>query len=77
MSELKKGEYLVLFESRGLLYVEYNDNVFKFQNPFDYTPKSVDLVRVDNELYIKGFEPKPKKQEDKAPKKESRKKKDK
>lgn len=58
MTELKKGEYPVLFESKGLLYVEYNDNVFKFVNPLDEVPSSVELVRVENELYIKGCEPK-------------------
>lgn len=58
MTELKKGEYPVLFESKGLLYVEYNDNVFKFVNPFDEVPRGVELVRVENELYIKGCEPK-------------------
>lgn len=80
MLELRKDEYKVLFESKGMLYVEYGDNVFKFTNPFDDVPKKVQLVRVDNELYIKGFEPKiePKievKEEVKAPKKETRKKK--
>ena len=80
MLELRKDEYKVLFESKGMLYVEYGDNVFKFTNPFDEVPQKVQLVRVENELYIKGFEPKvePKievKEEVKAPKKETKKKK--
>ena len=58
MQELKKGEYRVLFESHGMLYVEYGENVFKMKNPYDYTPEKVALVKVDNELYISGFEPK-------------------
>ena len=82
MLELRKDEYKVAFESKGMLYVEYGDNVFKFKNPFDDVPQKVQLVRVDNELYIKGFEPKvevqPKeeaKTEEKVPKKELKKKK--
>ena len=75
MHVLKKGEYLVLFESHGLLYVEYGDNVFRFDNPFDHVPESVELVKVDNELYIKGFEPKVEAVEEK--KKPRKKKKDK
>lgn len=58
MSRLMKDEYKVLFESKGMLYVEYNDNVFKFSNPFDDVPEKVQLIKVDNELYIKGFESK-------------------
>ena len=50
--------YVVRFESKGKLYVEYNDRVIKMANPFDYTPDAVELVQVENELYIKGFEPK-------------------
>lgn len=50
--------YVVRFESKGKLYVEYNDRVIKIANPFDYTPDAVELVQVENELYIKGFEPK-------------------
>ena len=57
MLKLMKDEYRVLFESKGMLYVEYNDNVFKFNNPFNEVPDKVQLVRVDNELFIKGFEP--------------------
>lgn len=74
MFELKKDEYKVAFESKGMLYVEYGDNVFKFKNPFDDVPQKVQLVRVDNELYIKGFEPikEEVKTEEKVPKKESR-----
>lgn len=72
MHGLKQNEYIVLFESKGLLYVEYNDTVLKFQNPFEDVPNSVSLVKVDNELYIKGFEPKSKAE---SSKKESKKKK--
>lgn len=50
--------YIVRFESKGKLYVEYNDRVIKIANPFDYVPEAIELVRVENELYIKGFEPK-------------------
>lgn len=82
MFELRKDEYKVAFESKGMLYVEYGDNILKFKNPFDDVPQKVQLVRVDNELYIKGFEPKvevqPKeevKTEEKVLKKEPRKRK--
>ena len=77
MAELKQGEYPVLFESKGLLYVEYNDNVFKFANPFDEVPKSVELVRVENELYIKGYEPKVEPKVEKKEEVKGKKKKDK
>ena len=77
MAELKKGEYPVLFESKGLLYVEYNDNVFKFVNPFDEVPSSVELVKVGNELYIKGCEPKVEPKVEKKEKVKGKKKKDK
>lgn len=77
MTELKQGEYPVLFESKGLLYVEYNDNVFKFANPFDEVPKSVELVRVENELYIKGYEPKVEPKVEKKEEVKGKKKKDK
>ena len=85
MVELNKDEYKVLFESKGALYVEYGDSVFKFKNPFEDVPKKVQLIKVDNELFIKGFEPKPiveervfksePKLEEKTPKKDLRKKK--
>jgi len=77
MAELKKGEYPVLFESKGLLYVEYNDNVFKFVNPFDEVPDGVELVKVGNELYIKGCEPKVEPKVEKKEKVKGKKKKDK
>ena len=77
MAELKKGEYPVLFESKGLLYVEYNNNVFKFVNPFDEVPSGVELVRVKNELYIKGCEPKVESKVEKKKEVKGKKKKDK
>lgn len=49
----------VRFEKDGNLYVEYKNTVLIFKNPFDYVPDGVELVRVENELYIKGCEPKP------------------
>lgn len=55
--------YSVRFESKGKLYVEYNGRVIKIANPFDYVPEAVELVQVENELYVKGFEPKIKKEE--------------
>lgn len=77
MAELKKGKYPVLFESKGWLYVEYNDNVFKFANPFDEVPDGVELVKVGNELYIKGCEPKVELKVEKKEKVKGKKKKDK
>lgn len=57
---LKQGEYLVRFEKNGELYIEIDNYVVVKKNPFDYVPTKVELVRVDNEMYIKGFEPKQK-----------------
>ena len=51
----------VLFEKRGKLYIETNDEigqVVALDNPFDTVPKAVCLVLTDNNYYIKGYEPK-------------------
>ena len=51
----------VLFEKRGKLYIETNDEigqVVALDNPFDNVPKAVCLVLADNNYYIKGYEPK-------------------
>ena len=64
--KLKQGEYKVRFEKDGDLYIEIEDYVIQKKNPFDYIPETVEMVRVDNEMYFKGFEPKAKEE----PKKE-------
>ena len=61
---LKPNEHRVRFESKGKLYVEYNDSVYTVENPFDYTPQGVEACMVDGRLYIKGYEPQPKVIED-------------
>lgn len=57
---MKNGKYKVLFEKRGYLIVEIdNDNVATVKNTLSEVPKYVELTKVDSSYYIKGFEPKP------------------
>ena len=63
--EIEKGRNdmnnKVIFEKKGSLYIELNDEigqVVAIKNPYDKIPDYVDLVFVDNTPYIKGFEPK-------------------
>ena len=66
---MKPNENKVRFESKGMLYVEYGDNVIKVPNPFgDDIPAGVELVEVNNEYYVKGYEPKVEKKEKPAKK---------
>ena len=67
--ELKQGEYIVRIEKNGDLYIEVEDYVIVKKNPFDDIPEKVELVKVDNEMYIKGFEPKKEKEVKEEPKK--------
>lgn len=48
----------VRFEKRNQLYVEYKNMVVTVQNPYDYVPEFVYLVKIKEDFYIKGFEPK-------------------
>lgn len=66
--ELKENEYRVRFEKDGDLYIEIEDYVIQKKNPFDYIPEKVEMVRIDNEMYFKGFEPK----EEKKPTKKNK-----
>ena len=59
VSRLMANEYRVEFESKGKLYININGQMKRIPNPFDHTPKAVELVEVDREWYIKGYEPKP------------------
>ena len=63
--ELKENEYKVRFEKDGDLYIEIEDYVIQKKNPFDYIPEKVEMVRIDNEMYFKGFEPKEEKKTEK------------
>lgn len=74
---LGANEYAVQFERNGKLYIERNGGMIKIANPFDHIPDTIELVQIENELYIKGFEPKkaePKKAEPKKSKKSDKKK---
>ena len=60
---MKQGKYKVLYENRGKLYIELDSETsIVVPNPFDKDdiPKGVDLVKVDNEYFVDGFEPKKK-----------------
>lgn len=65
MKELGVDEYKVAFEKRGKLYIEFGDYIVKLDNPYDYVPKTVEMVTIDGEKYIKDFAPKPNKVEQK------------
>ena len=57
---MEQGKYKVLYEKRGMLYVEldYNTSVI-VQNPYDSEiPQSVDLINIKDTYYVKGYEPK-------------------
>lgn len=59
---MKEGKYKVVRVRRGNLYVQITiDDIRIIPNPFDYEPKGVDVVKVGDDYYIKGYEPKPKK----------------
>lgn len=59
---MKQGKYKVLYENRGKLYIELDSETsIVVPNPFeDDIPKGVDLVKVDSEYFVEGFEPKKK-----------------
>ena len=61
-SYMKQGKYKVLYENRGKLYIELDSETsIVVPNPFkEDIPKGVDLVKVDNEYFVEGFEPKKK-----------------
>ena len=57
---MTQGNYRVLYEKRGRLYVELDHNTsITVLNPFGSdVPKGVDLVNIKDTYYIKGYEPK-------------------
>lgn len=56
---MKQGKYKVLYENRGKLYIELNSETsIVIPNPFNEDiPLGVDLVKIDNEYFVDGFEP--------------------
>lgn len=56
--KVKKGFSRVRFEKHGKLYVEVENTVVTFDNPYDEVPKEVEIIKVNNTYYIKGTEPK-------------------
>ena len=59
---MKQGKYKVLYENRGKLYIELDSETsIVVPNPFkDDIPLGVDLVKVNDEYFVDGFEPKKK-----------------
>ena len=59
---MKQGKYKVLYENRGKLYIELDSETsIVVPNPFkEDIPKGVDLVKVNDEYFVEGFEPKKK-----------------
>ena len=69
---MKQGKYKVLYEKRGMLYIELNqDTSIAIPNPFNNVPSGVDVVKIKDKYYIKGYEPKVEKKEYTKAKKES------
>lgn len=60
VDKMPNGKYQVKFNDKGFLYVDIKDinQTRKVKNPYDYVPKFVDIVEVNGEYYIKGYEPK-------------------
>lgn len=58
VSTLMGNEHRVEFESKGKLYININGQMKRIPNPFDHSPKVVELVEVGGEWYVKGYEPK-------------------
>ena len=59
---MKQGKYKVLYENRGKLYIELDSETsIVVPNPFkEDIPKGVNLVKVNDEYFVEGFEPKKK-----------------
>lgn len=58
-SYMAQGKYKVLYEKRGMLYIELDhDTSIRVSNPFNIIPSGVDLIKIKDEYYIKGYEPK-------------------
>lgn len=59
---MKQGEHKVLYEKRGRLYIELDmETSVVIANPFEgEIPIGVDLIKIKDEYFIKGFEPKTK-----------------
>ena len=55
--KLQPNENKVRFESKGKLYVEYDNGVIKVDNPFDNVPYGVEIIMVEGKPYVKGYEP--------------------
>lgn len=61
---MKNGKNVVRFVKSGQLYVELYDKdgnvemVVTIPNPYDYEPKEVEVVKVKDDYFVKGFEPK-------------------
>lgn len=71
-SYMAQGKYKVLYEKRGMLYIELDhDTSIRIPNPFNNVPSGVDVVKIKDEYYIKGYEPKVEKKEYTRAKKES------
>ena len=58
VGNLSKNEYIVSFVRNGKIYVDINGIMYKFSNPYDYEPKTIKLIKIDDVYYIEGFEPK-------------------
>lgn len=51
--EVPKGYNKVVFERKGFLYVQIDNQTIKFLNPYDYIPEYVKVYKSKGELKIK------------------------
>lgn len=61
-SDIVKGN--IRFIKNGYLFVDVDDRTVKIKNPYDYEPTNVNIVKINGEYYIKGYEPKNNKKDD-------------
>ena len=52
--ELPKGQYLVIEERKGYLYVDVNNQAIAIKNPFNFKPKYVELYKTKTGWAIRG-----------------------
>lgn len=53
IKNIPNGCYPVIFEKKGFLYIELNNQTIKLQNPFDYIPQYVKLYQSKGNWKIK------------------------
>jgi hypothetical protein len=53
MSNIPSGYSKVVFEKKGFLYIDVDNETIKIKNPYDYTPLYVKLFKSKGEWKIR------------------------